>query len=73
MTYEQYGSGPWGVRITRFGFSGQYRFETEAEAREYQAKNGGRVFRSRRAMGDIFQAAALADRADPRPGKYGLA
>lgn len=67
MTYEQYGSGDFGVSIQTSDLNGQYRFPTAEEARAFQSRNGGRLFKTKAQMGSVFDAAAAGDRADPRP------
>ncbi len=47
-TIEQYGEGPYVVRIATDDLVGTYRFGTEAEARAFRRKNGGKVYRSNR-------------------------
>jgi hypothetical protein len=57
-TIEQYGSGPYEVRIADEDreFVGTYRFPTAEEAREFRAANGGRLRKTREPLAPLFPA-----------------
>jgi nitrous oxide reductase accessory protein NosL len=62
-SYGSYGRGRWCVvypeQTNRFG--------TEAEARAWAAEHGGKVVQDdRESAGNLFEAAAISDRADGR-------
>ncbi len=61
MTIEQYGTGPFGVRIASDDCVGTYRFATPDEARAFRRANGGTLFRTRKPPVPLADLAALAD------------
>ncbi len=64
-TIEQYGTGPFLVRIANDDLVGTYRFQTEAEARAFCRKNGGKLYASSQPavpITDLGRAAGEAHR-----------
>ena len=60
-TYEQYGSGPWVVRVwnRETGYRGKFRFASEGEAKEWCKGNihrgdDHRIYRTAGTLNDVI-------------------